>query len=178
MKARDDKTDEAKLRQREESAGRARSARSLESVESPSPEATRQLLHALRTHQIELEAQNEELRRTQVELDVARAQYFDLYDLAPVGYITLSEPGLILHTLGWPLDPRTYGGSFVYHLDQDRLAIGYVVGLDYPDPLFQPYEAFQQFKHHPHIKPLLEGGSIMSAGARARPKSRTHTPPS
>jgi len=96
MKARDDKTDEAKLRQREESAGRARPARSLESVESPSPEATRQLLHALRTHQIELEAQNEELRRTQVELDVARAQYFDLYDLAPVGYITLSEPGLIL----------------------------------------------------------------------------------
>ncbi len=78
-----------------------------------------------------------------------------------------TEPGLILHTLGWPLDPKTYGGSFVYHLDQDRLAIGYVVGLDYQDPLFQPYEAFQQFKHHPHIKPLLEGGSIMSAGARA-----------
>ena len=78
-----------------------------------------------------------------------------------------TEPGLIVHTLGWPLDPKTYGGSFVYHLDQDRLAIGYVVGLDYRDPKFQPYEAFQQFKHHPFIKPLLEGGSIMSAGARA-----------
>jgi electron-transferring-flavoprotein dehydrogenase len=79
----------------------------------------------------------------------------------------VSETGLIMHTLGWPLDTKTYGGSFVYHLDQDRIALGYVIGLDYKDPLFQPYEAFQQFKHHPFIKPLLEGGSIMSAGARA-----------
>ncbi len=79
----------------------------------------------------------------------------------------VAETGLIMHTLGWPLDTGTYGGSFVYHLDQDRIALGYVIGLDYRDPLFQPYEAFQQFKHHPFIKPLLEGGSIMSAGARA-----------
>jgi len=61
-----------------------------------SPEEMRQALHELRVHQIELEMQNEELRRAQVELDVARARYFDLYDLAPVGYCTVSEPGLIL----------------------------------------------------------------------------------
>ena len=76
-------------------------------------------------------------------------------------------PGKIVHTIGWPLDPRTYGGSFAYHLDGDRLAIGFISGLDYRDPRFQPYEAFQQFKHHPSIKPLLEGGKILSAGARA-----------
>lgn len=77
------------------------------------------------------------------------------------------DPGLIMHTVGWPLDSATYGGSFVYHLDHDRLAIGYVVGLDYADPRFMPFEAFQQFKHHPLIKPLLEGGQILSSGARA-----------
>ena len=76
------------------------------------------------------------------------------------------EPGLVQHTLGWPLDSRTYGGSFVYHLDQDRVYVGFVVGLDYEDPRFAPFEAFQQFKHHPSIAPLLEGGQIVAAGAR------------
>lgn len=76
------------------------------------------------------------------------------------------KPGLIQHSAGWPLDHDTYGGSFLYHLDQDRIYIGFVVGLDYEDPRFQPFEAFQQFKHHPAIKPLLEGGEILSAGAR------------
>jgi PAS domain S-box-containing protein len=60
------------------------------------PEEIRQTLHALRVHQIELEMQNEELRRVQVELDIVRARYFDLYDLAPVGYVTISEQGLLL----------------------------------------------------------------------------------
>jgi electron-transferring-flavoprotein dehydrogenase len=78
-----------------------------------------------------------------------------------------SEPGKVVHTLGWPLDPSIYGGSFLYHLDQNRIAIGFVAGLDYKDPLFSPFEAFQQLKNHATIKPLLEGGSIVSAGARA-----------
>lgn len=76
------------------------------------------------------------------------------------------EPGLIQHSVGWPLDTRTYGGSFLYHLDNDRVYVGYVVGLDYEDPRLQPFEAFQQFKHHPSIKALLEGGEILAAGAR------------
>jgi len=76
------------------------------------------------------------------------------------------QPGRIEHAFGWPLDTRTYGGSFVYHLDQDRVYVGYVVGLNYEDPRLKPFEAFQQFKHHPRIKPLLEGGEILSAGAR------------
>lgn len=76
------------------------------------------------------------------------------------------EPGLIQHTVGWPLDTRTYGGSFLYHLDGDLVYIGFVVGLDYEDPQFRPFEAFQQYKHHPAIRPLLEGGEILAAGAR------------
>ncbi len=77
------------------------------------------------------------------------------------------SPGLVQHTLGWPLDPSTYGGSFIYHLEGDRVAIGFVCALDYRDPEFSPFEAFQQFKHHPAIRPLLEGGEILSGGARA-----------
>jgi electron-transferring-flavoprotein dehydrogenase len=76
------------------------------------------------------------------------------------------KPGRIEHAFGWPLDTRTYGGSFLYHLDNDRVYVGYVVGLNYEDPQLKPFEAFQQFKNHPRIKPLLEGGEILSAGAR------------
>jgi electron-transferring-flavoprotein dehydrogenase len=68
--------------------------------------------------------------------------------------------------VGWPLDGGTYGGSFVYHLDEDRVYLGFVVGLDYSDPGFQPFEAFQQFKHHPRVKALLAGGELLAAGAR------------
>ena len=78
-----------------------------------------------------------------------------------------ARPGLVQHTLGWPLPRNIYGGGFLYHLDQDRVAIGVVSGLDYEDAHFAPFEYFQQFKHHPAIKPLLEGGTIISAGARA-----------
>jgi electron-transferring-flavoprotein dehydrogenase len=77
-----------------------------------------------------------------------------------------AEPGLIQHSVGWPVDSHTYGGSFVYHLDGDRVYVGYVVGLDYADPRFRPFDAFQQFKHHPRMRALLEGGELLSYGAR------------
>ena len=84
------------LRRQAEEIAREKAAHSPENIEALSTEATRQTLYELRVHQIELEMQNEELRRAQAELDAARARYFDLYDLAPVGYCTLSEKGLIL----------------------------------------------------------------------------------
>ena len=75
-------------------------------------------------------------------------------------------PGRVQHSIGWPLDKNTYGGSFIYHMDKDRVAVGFVCALDYVDPEFSPFEAFQQFKHHPSVKPLFEGGEILSGGAR------------
>src|SRR5882757_3287140 len=86
----------------------------------------------------------------------------ELWQLAP-GRV---QPGLIQHTLGWPLDSHTYGGSFLYHLDNDRVYVGFVIGLDYEDPRFKPFEAFQQYKNHPDIKSLLRGGEIIAGGAR------------
>ncbi|MDT8438433.1 MAG: electron transfer flavoprotein-ubiquinone oxidoreductase [Wenzhouxiangellaceae bacterium] len=77
------------------------------------------------------------------------------------------RPGHIMHSIGWPAPPEIYAGSFVYHLDKDRVALGYVCGLDYQDPNFTPFEAFQQFKHHPKMRALLDGGEILAAGARA-----------
>ena len=77
------------------------------------------------------------------------------------------EQGLIQHSIGWPLPNAIYGGSFVYHMDKNRVAIGFVCGLDYKDPNFTPFDAFQQFKHHPVMHELLAGGEILSAGARA-----------
>jgi electron-transferring-flavoprotein dehydrogenase len=76
------------------------------------------------------------------------------------------QPGRIQHTVGFPMDTATYGGSFLYHLDQDRVYVGFVVGLDYADPRFEPFEAYQQFKNHPSTKPLLEGGELLAYGAR------------
>ncbi|MFE0502216.1 4Fe-4S dicluster domain-containing protein [Lysobacter soli] len=76
-------------------------------------------------------------------------------------------PGKIVHSFGWPADNEVYGGGFLYHLDKGRIALGYVSGLDYKDPEYKPWEAFQQWKNHPLLEPLLEGGTILSAGARA-----------
>ncbi len=76
------------------------------------------------------------------------------------------EPGLIQHSVGWPLAAREYGGSFVYHLENDQAYVGYVVGLDYQDPRLAPFEAFQQFKHHPLMRALLAGGEVLAYGAR------------
>jgi PAS domain-containing protein len=83
----------ADLRKRAEAKARTVKAKAGETL---SPDAAGQVLHELRVHQIELEMQNEELRRAQEELEASRERYFDLYDLAPVGYFTLGEPGLIL----------------------------------------------------------------------------------
>jgi electron-transferring-flavoprotein dehydrogenase len=88
--------------------------------------------------------------------------YKELWQLPP-GRV---RPGRIEHALGWPADRHTYAGSFLYHLDNDRVYVGYIVGLDYQDPRLQPFEAFQQYKNHPSVKRLLEGGEILSAGAR------------
>ena len=78
-----------------------------------------------------------------------------------------SKPGNIMHTTGWPLDTNTYGGSFLYHLDDNKISIGFVVGLDYKNPYLSPYMEFQRFKHHPAIKKILEGGRRINYGARA-----------
>jgi len=87
----------------------------------------------------------------------------ELWEIPPEKH----QQGLVVHTLGWPLDPKTYGGSFVYHLENHQLAIGFVIGLDYENPYLSPYDEFQRFKHHPAIKSLLEGGRRISYGARA-----------
>ena len=79
----------------------------------------------------------------------------------------VSRPGLVLHTAGWPLDAQTYGGAFVYHLDQHQVAIGMVVGLGYRNPWLSPFEELQRLKHHPSLKPLFEGGERIGYGARS-----------
>ena len=78
-----------------------------------------------------------------------------------------SKPGSIMHTTGWPLKSDTYGGSFLYHLDNNKVSIGFVIGLDYKNPYLSPYMEFQRFKHHPEIKKILEGGRRINYGARA-----------
>ncbi|MFQ5993781.1 MAG: electron transfer flavoprotein-ubiquinone oxidoreductase [Acidiferrobacterales bacterium] len=77
------------------------------------------------------------------------------------------RPGLVIHTVGWPLDSRTYGGSFVYHLENNQVAVGFVIGLDYKNPYLSPYDEFQRFKTHPLIRPTLVGGRRIAYGARA-----------
>jgi electron-transferring-flavoprotein dehydrogenase len=77
------------------------------------------------------------------------------------------RPGLVMHTAGWPLDAATYGGSFVYHLEDRLVAVGFVVGLGYENPYLSPYEEFQRFKTHPHIRGFFEKGKRISYGARA-----------
>ncbi|GJM91230.1 hypothetical protein PR202_ga07586 [Eleusine coracana subsp. coracana] len=76
------------------------------------------------------------------------------------------DPGSVVHTVGWPLDSKTYGGSFLYHLDDRQLAIGLVVALNYRNPFLSPYDEFQKFKQHPAIRKLLEGGTVIQYGAR------------
>lgn len=77
------------------------------------------------------------------------------------------EEGKIIHTAGWPMDSKTYGGSWIYHLDNNRVSVGFVTALDYENPYLSPFEEMQRFKTHPAIKPLLEGGKRVAYGGRA-----------
>jgi len=78
-----------------------------------------------------------------------------------------SQPGLVVHTSGWPLDADTYGGSFLYHLDNNIVVVGLVVGLDYANPWLSPFEEFQRYKTHPAIRATFEGGKRIAYGARS-----------
>jgi electron-transferring-flavoprotein dehydrogenase len=87
----------------------------------------------------------------------------ELWEVAPERH----QPGLVVHTIGWPLDTATYGGSFLYHLEDRQAAAGFVIGLDYKNPFLNPFEEFQRFKTHPAIRPFFEGGRRIAYGARA-----------
>ncbi|HPG78509.1 electron transfer flavoprotein-ubiquinone oxidoreductase [Piscinibacter sp.] len=87
----------------------------------------------------------------------------ELWEIDPAKH----RPGHVLHTAGWPLDPNTYGGSFLYHAENNQLMLGFVVGLDYSNPWLSPFEEFQRWKTHPEIRKLLEGGKRIGYGARA-----------
>jgi electron-transferring-flavoprotein dehydrogenase len=87
----------------------------------------------------------------------------ELWKVAPEKH----HPGLVQHTFGWPLDNATGGGSFLYHLEDSQVAVGFVVHLNYQNPYIAPFEEFQRFKQHPLIRPTFEGGKRLSYGARA-----------
>ncbi|WP_020202594.1 MULTISPECIES: electron transfer flavoprotein-ubiquinone oxidoreductase [Cupriavidus] len=87
----------------------------------------------------------------------------ELWEIDPAKH----QPGLVVHAAGWPLDPDTYGGAFLYHMEDNKVAIGYVVGLDYANPWLSPFEEFQRFKTHPEIRKYFEGGKRIGYGARA-----------
>ncbi len=87
----------------------------------------------------------------------------ELWDVKP----EVHQPGLVVHTAGWPLDTATYGGSFLYHLENNQVAVGYVVGLNYTNPYLSPFDEFQRYKTHPEIRKFFEGGKRVSYGARA-----------
>src|SRR6266581_3413499 len=87
----------------------------------------------------------------------------ELWEIDPQKHL----PGLVIHSAGWPLDAGTYGGSFLYHMEDRLAAVGFVVGLSYANPYLDPYWEFQRYKTHPHIRKFLEGGKRISYGARA-----------
>jgi len=87
----------------------------------------------------------------------------ELWEVAPEQH----RPGLVIHTAGWPLGADTYGGSFLYHMEDRKVALGFVVGLDYANPWLSPFEEFQRWKTHPAIRATLEGGKRLGYGARA-----------
>ena len=87
----------------------------------------------------------------------------ELWEIDPAKH----KPGLVIHTAGWPLDSSTYGGGFMYHLEDNKVTLGLVVGLDYANPWLSPFEEMQRWKTHPNIKTFLEGGRRIGYGARA-----------
>lgn len=87
----------------------------------------------------------------------------ELWELDPAKH----KPGTVVHTAGWPMKSDTWGGSFIYHLENGQAYVGYVVGLDYENPHLFPFGEFQRFKMHPAIAEMLEGGKRISYGARA-----------
>ncbi|MBW7851528.1 MAG: electron transfer flavoprotein-ubiquinone oxidoreductase [Rhodospirillales bacterium] len=87
----------------------------------------------------------------------------ELWEIDPAKH----QPGLIIHTVGWPLSSDTYGGSFLYHLEHNQVAVGFVIGLDYANPHLSPFDEFQRYKNHPAIRPFFEGGRRIAYGARA-----------
>ena len=78
-----------------------------------------------------------------------------------------SRPGLVVHTAGWPMDEQTYGGGFLYHLEDNKVTLGLITGLDYQNPWISPFEEMQRWKTHPAIRAHLEGGKRIGYGARA-----------
>ena len=87
----------------------------------------------------------------------------ELWEVSPEQH----KPGHVIHTQGWPLDSKTVGGGFIYHLEDNQVAIGFVVGLDYENPYLSPFDEMQRFKTHPEIAKMLTGGRRIAYGARA-----------
>ena len=87
----------------------------------------------------------------------------ELWEVKPENH----QLGKVTHTIGWPMDSATYGGSFLYHLEDNQVAVGFVIGLDYTNPHLSPFDEFQRFKTHPKIRPTFEGGRRIAYGARA-----------
>ncbi len=87
----------------------------------------------------------------------------ELWEIEPAKH----QQGLVWHSVGWPLDRKTYGGSFIYHLEDNQVAVGFVVGLDYENPYLSPFEEFQRFKTHPQVRETFAGGRRVAYGARA-----------
>ena len=87
----------------------------------------------------------------------------ELWEVSPQNH----QPGLVIHSAGWPLDSKTYGGSFLYHFGENKVAVGMVVGLSYRNPYLSPFEEFQRYKLHPAIRPTFEGGKRIAYGARS-----------
>jgi electron-transferring-flavoprotein dehydrogenase len=87
----------------------------------------------------------------------------ELWEIDPARH----QKGLVVHSAGWPMDTRTYGGAFLYHLDDNQVTLGFITGLDYSNPWLSPFEEMQRWKTHPAIRTYLEGGKRIGYGARA-----------